>query len=444
MPNCQNEPTFLPSGRLADIEERMRLLSQVGESLRVVFTFPRLLDRRGWWLFGLYVFTALVAVGLFAALALWITPVLRDAVLSFFLPENFRLVGRLLLNFFGRVSKLALMNFILVGGMALLSILCAPVKEVLSRHLEKSQGLCQEAMQPWPLWREVIEEIKYLLLYVFIFNAIFWLGYPPWWPLRVAATALSYLALFAFAWADYLSPFYFRHGLGYLRIFRLFFARPAAGVVFSAIWCLPAMLSGMFLRGDRLVLAFVVLTAVQVLVIAPAVASGTVLSARLYPQARALSPLPRLIKWTGVSVLMVIAVVGAFLTASLSGSLLGKTQILKCGFRLVPGTFSFSHPTLVDPSLGLQAELEIENPTALDVLVEDSRLEVKNSGQMVGNIRIARIFAPARSSVRQKVALRLSLSLGKISKIKELFVGEWEFVLWLRLSERWEFPVFFR
>jgi hypothetical protein len=299
-------------------------------------------------------------------------------------------------------------------------------------------------MRPWPWWREAFEEIKYLLLYLLTFNAIFWLGYPPLAPLRIAATALSYLVLFAFAWADYLSPYYFRHDLGYLRIFRLFFARPAAGVIFSALWCLPALLSGVILSGERLVLAFVVLTAAQVLVIAPAVVSGTALAARLHAQASGLRPVPRLIKWAGALTLSALLAAGAFLTISLSGSLLEKTQLLKCSFRLVPGTLSVSRPTLLEPAPGLEAELEIENPTGLDVLIEDSRLEVKNSGGFLANVHIDRIFAPARSSVRQKVALKISLSLAKLSRIKELFSGDWEFTLWLRLSPRWEFPVYFR
>ncbi|HSA23962.1 MAG TPA: hypothetical protein P5076_21060, partial [Myxococcota bacterium] len=189
-------------------------------------TLWRLMDRGAWALFLLYWLLAAGSVAGIALLVRAIGPELKLAILDYVLPADFRLAGQMLLeSFFGHLGERLLANFALQGGMAAVSVACCVVKELLSRRIEHQNPLLQEGHAPWPLWRQVLEELKFAVLYLLAYNVIFWLGYPPYGPTRLAADVLSYVSLFVFFNVTFMCPLFLRHRVGYGRMVRTFFAR---------------------------------------------------------------------------------------------------------------------------------------------------------------------------------------------------------------------------
>jgi hypothetical protein len=415
------------------------------DGIRAAATFPRLLDRRGWKLFFLYIFMAGLAVSAFALIALWLKPSLKQAIVDYIFPSDWQLVPRLLMEkFFGRLGSQVMANFILTGGMALLAMLCAPIKEMLSRSIERSRALLPEPMRPWPVWRQVVEEIKFALLYLLVYNAIFWMGYPPIPALRSAATVLSYVALFVFFDITFLCPLFLRHRIGYPRMIRIFLARPVQSFTFAALWCAPAIAAGLLLQGEKLGLVLAVILAAHVLVVAPAASAGTELAARLMPAASAMRPAPLVARLIGWLAILAALGISAGLTARLANSLHKKTQVLKCEYQLDPGSLSVDWPSLSDPTLGLSVDLQIRNPTRVDLEIENSRLEITNDGRPLGIVRIGSISVPAGQTRVQRLTLRLEVSFSRLLEIRSLLSKKWDFVLWLKISEDFEFPLYFR
>lgn len=423
----------------------MALWQGAFDGVREAATFPRLLDRRGWKLFFLYLFVACLAVTGFALLVFWLKPSLKQAVIDYIFPSDWQLVPRLVAEkFFGRLGSQVMANFILTGGMALLAMLCAPLKEMLSRNIERTRPLLSEPMRPWPVWRQVLEEIKFALLYLLVYNAIFWLGYPPVPALRSAATVMSYVALFVFFDITFLCPLFLRHRIGYPRMIRVFFARPLQSFSFAALWCAPAIAAGFLMQGEKLGPVLAVILAAHVLVVAPAATAGTGLAARLLPAASAMRAVPLVLRLLGWLVLLAALGVSAALTARLANSLHKKTQVLKCEYQIDPGSLSIDWPSLSDPTLGLAVDLQIRNPTRVDLELEDSRLEITNDGRPLGIVRIGRIAVPAGEMRVQRLTLRIEVSFARLLEIRNLLSKKWDFVLWLKVSEDFEFPVYFR
>ena len=107
-------------------------------------------------------------------------------------------------------------------------------------------------------------------------------------------------------------------------------------------------------------------------------------------------------------------------------------------------TLTLDPPSFTDLSVGLSFDLEVRNPTAVDVLLERSRLEISNNNKPFSTVHLSRIDVPAGQTRRQPVSLKLEVTLARLFEYRELFDKPWDFVLWIRIAEGWEFPVFFR
>ena len=82
-------------------------------------------------------------------------------------------------NYLERLGKQVLAIFILNGGMAAISLTCFAIKEMLSRRIEHGNPLLEHGHEPWPLWRQGLEELKFAVLYMVAYNVIFWVAYFP-------------------------------------------------------------------------------------------------------------------------------------------------------------------------------------------------------------------------------------------------------------------------
>jgi len=128
----------------------------------------------------------------------------------------------------------------------------------------------------------------------------------------------------------------------------------------------------------------------------------------------------------------------------LADSLHAKSQILKCQYKLDPSTLDYRLPSLRDLSVGLSFVVEITNPTQVDVRIEKSRVEVRNSGKYFSEVRLEPIEVPAGQTVRQPVNLSVEIALSRLLEWRELVQGDWEVTWWIEVDEGWEFPVYFR
>jgi hypothetical protein len=408
-------------------------------------TLWRLMDRGAWALFLLYWLLAAGSVAGVALLVRAIGPELKLAVLDYILPANFRMAGQMLLeSFFGHLGERVLANFALQGGMAAVSVACCVVKELLSRRIEHTNPLLQEGHAPWPLWRQVLEELKFVVLYLLAYNVIFWLGYPPYGPTRTAAQVLSYVSLFVFFNVTFMCPLFLRHRVGYGRMVRTFLARPLQAFGFAAVWCAPSLLAIHLLGNVRTGLALTLVLLAHVAVTAPAAVAGTWLAARLLPVAQAMRPAGWFLRVLGWGVMLAVLVASGVVTTRLATSLNAKTQILKCQYKLDWSTLDYRLPSLSDLSVGLSFVVEITNPTEIDVRIERSRVEVRNSGKYFSEVRLAPIAVPAGQTVRQPVSLSVEIALSRLLEWRELIQGDWEVTWWIEVEEGWEFPVYFR
>jgi hypothetical protein len=187
-----------------------------------------------------------------------------------------------------------------------------------------------------------------------------------------------------------------------------------------------------------------VLLAIHVLTVAPAASAGTWVSARMLPTAKSLRPTRWWSRVLGTAIMITIVSVSGYAFSKLASSINNKTQILKCDYRVDWSTFDYRIPTLSDLSVGLSLEIEISNPTEVDVLIEESRLEIRNNQKHFSQVDIGRIEVPRGETRRQKVDLKVAIALTRLLEYKDLLSKPWEFTLWVQVTEDFEFPVYFR
>ncbi len=423
----------------------MKIFSGFLDGPASFFVFWRLLDRRAWALFFVYLAAAGGVVTGFALLLLALGPDAKRALLEYIFPEHWRLAGNMLFDrFLGRLGRQVLAIFILNGGMAAISMTCFAIKEILSRRIEHGNPLLDHGHEPWPLWRQAIEEVKFAVMYLLAYNVIFWIAYFPWETNRLAAKVLSYSVLFVFFNITFLCPLFLRHRIGYGRMVRTFFARPFAAFGYAGFFLAPALTAAWLLEGQPLGTVVVVLLGIHVLTVAPAASAGTWVAARLLPVASAMRPARLISRLIGALGMLALLAGSGWVYAQLASSIHAKTQILKCQYRVDWSSFEYHLPSLTDLSVGLSMEIEITNPTEMDVLIEDSRLEITNNKKHFSTVQVGRIEVPAGETRRQEVDLRIEISLGRLLEYRDLLSKPWEFTLWVEVTEDWEFPVYFR
>ncbi len=409
------------------------------------FIFWRLLDRRSWAIFFSYLAVAAGVVTAFALAMKALGPEAKEALLAYIFPENWRMAGRLVFEkFFGKLGSQVLANFIINGSMTVISLSCFVFKEMLSRRIEHHNPLLPYGHKPWPLWRQAVEEVKYAVLWAAAYSVIFWVSYPPFDGTRLLGKILSYLVLFVFFDIIFLCPLFLRHRVGYGRMVRTFFMRPFASFGYAAFFLAPSIIASNLLHGQPLKVVVPVLLAIHVLTVAPAASAGTWVAARLLPTAKKMTPSPFFVRVVGMFIILGILGASGYVFGQLANSINAKTQILKCRYSVDWGSFKLDPPSFSDLSVGLSMDVEITNPTDLDVVIEHSRLEVQNNEKPFGTVHLDRIEVPAGQTKRQNIKLRIMITLSRLLEYKELLHKPWEFTLWVEVDEGFEFPVYFR
>ncbi len=411
---------------------------------RSFFISWRLLNARSWKLFFSYTLLAMLVVGLTSFGMVSFGPSAQQMLVKYIFPEAWWTAGRLILDHvFGNLGSVVLANFILHGGMAAISICCFAVKEILSRRIEHDRSLLAYGHAVWPLWRQAVEECKFAVLYLVAYDVIFWLGYPPWGANRIAAQILSSLVLLVFFNITFMCPLFLRHRVGYGRMLRTFFTRPMASFGYAAFFLAPHLVLIQFGRNLPIGTVTVLLLVIHTLTVAPAATAGTWMAARLLETAKARKPIPKTIKkiiWIGISIFLAAS---GWVFLHLAQSIDQKSQILKCHYKVDFDSFSIQPPTWTDWTIKISFEIEIKNPTATDVYIENSRLVINNAGKLFSEAYLSTIEVPAGQTVKPRIELGAKIDPARLTAYKEIFSPDWEFILWVELERGFVFPIYF-
>lgn len=416
----------------------------------------RHLSRRSAAWLAVYLAAAALILGVVAYLVTTNRERALDALMTYVLPEDWKVAARFLVKkLFAQQEQAVLTNAALSMSLVVVTITLFPLKEKVSATLEEDARLLAEPFDEHPLWFEAWEEAKLFLGMLVAQGTIFWIGYSDEPARRTLALVLSYLVLFAGVSLDFLTPVLQRHRQRYSVMIKSLAANPVLFFAFGALFALPAIITARVVAthtdwssGTQLGFAF----GAQVLGIAAAAIGGTVAGAPLLADAkqRPRSSLPvRVVVW---ALFLGLAAWNAQRFYLLGRSLNHKTQILKCQYAVDWSSFSADLPSAYDLAMAIQSDritvgvhfdVSITNPTSVDVEIEDNRLEVRQSAQLVAQTQLPR--ARIRSGTTEKVTVKLPLTIApsQALRIRDLITTkDWAITLWFHLDDDWDFPIY--
>lgn len=420
-----------------------------------LYDAPRAIGRmsaRSWRLAGLYLALAVAVLGGLGALLLSLEGGLRRQLFAWVFPAELHAPADLLVDHvLASQTRQVLANALVASSLLVVSLALFRVKERLSHAVELDHGLHGgRPIAEYPLWFQAFEEVRLLALYGAGFVVTFWIGHDPA-PWRGAlATTLSYLLVF-FTWAvDFGAPLLQRHRLRYAQVIRAVFRRPLASFGFGAVFSAPVILTAQLLAHLPDVApatTVAVVFGVNVLAIVWAAVGGTWLGAALLPDAEAAPrahPARQALAW--LLVLGILAA-GAYVATSLALSLRDKSQVLKCRYDVDWTSLSVDTPALGALLTGEVAarvafDVVITNPNPLDVRVEDNRLVVRDGGLDIAEGRLSPLDVPAGATVATRVGLDARLDVKAFLRGASLDPTRWDVILYLRLDDRFDFPVY--
>jgi hypothetical protein len=428
--------------------QALRFLGYALASPASLFRLPL----RCWRLFFLYLGLAAALVGLAAGLLIAFRADLRSALIGFVFPESWHLAVEMLIDRFAdQQERIVLINAMVASSLLLVSAALFPVKEFLSASFERHGSLTEEPVTEHPLWLQAWEEVKLLLMFVAVQASIFWIGYHPASWRQLIAIVLSHLVIALSFSADFISPIFQRRRGRYSRILKTLARQPLASLAFGALFAAPAITVGhMWARYPdwSTGIAVTVLFSIKVVSIAWAAVAGTWLGAKMLPtfaKTRRASLATRVIAWVLVGGLLAA---NGYAFGAVGRAVLHKTQVFKCHYRVDPASFGIRKPSLVGlladrVGAGVYFDVEIENPTAIDVRLEQNRLEVRHGGSVVATTRLAPITVPAGERRVQRVDLQVGLTPSALRKGRALLqADEWRIVLYIEVAPGFDFPIY--
>ncbi len=377
---------------------------------------------------------------------------LRRLLLDYLFPSSWHFAADLVIDrVLAAQHRAVIANAVVAGSLGLVSLLLFRVKELVSASFERERKLVEQPMDEFPLWFQAWEEMKYLLLYVAVQATIFWIGYRPEAWRKSLAVGFSTIFLFYSFATDFISPIFQRHRGRYSRILKTLAMRPLASLSFGAVFSLPPLAAGWLWQacpGCSLVRAIPILFAANLLSMISAAVAGTWLGARLFStfaKTRASHRAVRLAAW--LALLAALAWNG-YVFGSLGRAAHFKSQILKCNYSLVPGSFSLQRPQLLallggNVEFGVSFSVNINNPTPHRVRLEENRLEIKHEGTPVATARLSRLDIAPGASVADEVRLTVSFAAGALGEgLKVLDPRRWTVTLYLEIAPGLEFPFY--
>lgn len=349
-------------------------------------------------------------------------------------------------------TKAVLVNATVSGTLVLISLLLFPLKEKVSRTFECEASLTERQPAEFPLWFQGFEELKMVLVYVVAQGTIIMVGYHPHPARRSIAALLSFGYLFATFTLDFVSPLLQRHRMRYSRIAKWMALHPIVLWGFGGLVALPALAGNLYLAKHKAVAfddAILIGFAANLVSIVVAIVAGTALASKVLDPLQQSDRPGTVARTIGWLVVLSALMANGYVYGNVALSVHHKSQILKCKYALVPGTFSVQRPSWRQVfrgkvGIGVTFDLEITNPTDVDVVLESSRLELRHENALVTTSRIAPLSVAAKGRQRQRVKLALSVSPLVLRKWKTLLDDRWSLTLYVQLTDSLELPIYLR
>ncbi len=342
-------------------------------------------------------------------------PALEDALLHHVLPDGWvPVLAPVLRGVFRGQADAVFVNVTLAVGTALVAALLFPVKERLSRAFERGQRWAPPAPahEP-PFLNEALDETWFFLLCLAAQVTLLWVGMSPNPMRRVAASVLSTMFVWMQLAADFGSPALQRRGRGLAGILRVLLHRPVAALLFGAALAGPAQLVGWALSGlraDHPGATLAVLCAASLAGMTAAVLAGTRLAAFLHDVP--VPPLHGLRRGLAVLGLGAFIALNAVATGLAVRAIHHTSQVLKCRYTLVPGSWHVDAGVLDALLTGTvqvtaRLDVDVQNPTPYDVDLHAVTVEVLHAGDTIAAPPVGDLVVPAGTVRRQHLSLTL-------------------------------------
>jgi LEA14-like dessication related protein len=439
-------------------DDGLGLQRQLSVGVAGVVASPFRMSARSWRWFALYLGLSGALLRGFAALFGRHDEALVRALVSFLVPERWHGVADFVLAFvFKSQAQQVTVNIVLIVTLNVVSLVFFWTKELLSQSYERDQAAARGLDDPrgawreYPIWYQWIEEIKWTLVGVALMFAVLWLGHSPEPWRKTTATVLSYGVLFFSAAGNYLAPPMQRRRTQYGQVIKAIFRKPLLALGFGAAVSLPqvALLHVVSHAELSAFVSLLIIFGVNIVFIAYSAVAGTHVGLALLPVAERTPRSSTVTKITAWLAVFAVLIGGAWILGRLGGVLAGKSQFLKCEYRIDWSTLQVDKPNLgglLKGEVGVKVafDVEIDNPNALPIRIEDNRLVVSDDDVVIAETRLSPLLVEARSVKRTRVGLDAKVRATSVLEGIELNPTRWDITLYIELEEGFELPIYLR
>jgi len=419
-------------------------------------TAARRLGRKSAVWLGIYLGAAALILGVVATVILRSRGDLLELALDYVVPADWQFAARLAIDkLFAQQEQLVITNAAITASLLVVQLTLFPLKEQVSATLEEEASLVPEPVAEHPLWFQAWEEIKLFLALLAAQGTVFWIGYSDDPVRRTIALVASFGVLFSSVAIDFLSPVLQRHRLRYSQIVKTLAMHPVLVLGFGALFALPAI-GATALAGRHPEWGFAAQLGVafggQVLGIALAAIGGTVAGAPLVLEARARRRSHLAVRVLAWAALLGLLAWNGHRFGAVGRSLHHKSQLLKCEYAIDWDSVRADLPGALDLALGVKTDkltiavgldVEITNPTSVDVEIERNRLEVRQASQLVAQTQLPTLAVPKGATRTAHLTLPLTVTPSQALRIRELWTTEsWTMTLYLEVADGFEFPIY--
>jgi hypothetical protein len=411
---------------------------------------------RSWAWVLLYLTLATALLGGVAWLAWRHEEDLRRLVIGLFFPASwFRAVDLLVDRFYAQELHVLAASTLSGGATFAVTLLLFPVKERVSSSYERAARLVADPIEELPLAVQAWQETKVFLVFVGAQATVFWIGYRPDPTWKLVAVVLSQLVLIAATALDFVSPLLQRHRGYYSQVVKTLLRHPLASLVFGAMFALPALVVGLVWKANpqwSLGTAVPLLFATSLVTVVWAQVAGTRLAAAMFPTFRRARRSTGVVRLTAWLVLTAMVAGNAVVFAALATALAKKTPILDCRYDVDWSSLGVDRPRLGEllggeVAIGVHLDVTIENPGALPVELEGSRVVFLHRGAPVATTRLAPLRVGAGERATRRVAVRIGSRPALALRGRDLLDRDrWAITLYVTVAPlvgpRFDFPIY--
>lgn len=429
--------------------------------IKGLFQIFSIRSKTAWAIFQ-YTITAVIISGV----AIFAVYYYRETVTAFILNYSFPVEWHSTVKELGAYILEQQYRDVLANSMVNLALLTVslflfPLKEKISLSFELEKNLVAEKPSEHPLWYQAWEEIRLFVFFIAAQATIFWLGYHTHPYRKLAAQIFSYTVTFMIFTYEFIPPLLQRHKATYSKISRVFLTRPLLLFGFGAAFSMPlVLLTQKIIAIEGLSLAAMtgIVFGMNIIIIVIGLVSGTWVAAGLMPETRSSAKLPLGLRLITTALVIVALVFNGWVFSLLGKSMHAKTQILKMNYSIIEDSFSVRFPQIESPGSFLEGAkkavddqlvevdvfftLEIDNPTGIDTVIEDSDLLAEINDKEVATAELKRLEAKANTVTTSDIDFRTRIYLNNLSYKNIKNINRWKLTLIMHLDDGFDFPVY--